>query len=124
MYRKTENISLYLIWIVILMFFAHGAVPHDHHSGYHSEHKKQSSQNQSTPVHCHVLNDLIIDRTADSISTLSFSKTSPNSFIRQLYNLPDQHKTLMVIIKTSNDLFPDDTHRLNNAPVRGSPFII
>ena len=124
MHRKTENISLYFIWIVILMFFAHGAVPHDHHSGYHSEHEEQDSQNQSIPVHCHVLNDLIIDRTADSVGTSSISKTSPNSFIYRFFNLPDKNKTLTVFIKISNDLFPDDTHRINNTPVRGSPFII
>jgi len=123
MRKKHNNITLLFLLITGLVIFSHSIIPHDHHYSFKGdkEHHHDEDATNHEPVHCYVLNEIIVDKPAASAGqsladNLPMITTQVLSSIFELNNpvfskhpFPDNEvqPALLVLIKTS--------------PTRGSP---
>jgi hypothetical protein len=123
MRKEHNNITLLFLLITGLVIFSHSIIPHDHHYSFNEdkEHHDNEDANNHEPVHCYILNEIIVDKPAtSSTQSLSnqlalvtfqvlFSIFELNNPVFSKHPFPDNEAqpTLLVLIKTS--------------PTRGSP---
>ena len=118
-----NKISIFLLVIGLVMFF-HSLVPHDHHYDNHIETTHEEHQEKDAsgnePLHCHFLNDIIVNQASTSNQTVVkqislcvlYITTVKSNTIRDLFC---ESFTAQIIH------FPDRLFLSKNSPTRGSP---
>ncbi len=128
MQKRTKNINLLFIWLIGLIFFAHGITPHHHHFDpvieQHQNENNQNGQNEDNPLHCHAFNDLVMDKPGASFSNISVPDTFTAVNTESDLRFRIAENPCGIINTTNRDkICPDDVFS-DLTPARGSPALV
>jgi hypothetical protein len=122
-----KNTFAYILLIVGLIIFSHSIIPHDHHytnvceTKHDAHHGHEDAAND--PVHCHFLNDIIIDK-AITYHSSNITDHLPLLFtiIYQVDEI-DDNQSFTVIRFLDDDGLPNRQIFIDVSPSRGSPVL-
>ena len=123
-----KNTFAYILLIVGLIIFSHSIIPHDHHYTNVCETEHDAHQGHedadNDPVHCHFLNDIIIDKAITNHSS-NITNHLPLLFTIIYQNVEiDDNQPLTVKRFLDDDGLHDRQTFIDVSPSRGSPVLV
>ncbi len=125
MQKKYKNIFLTTLLILSFVISLHSIIPHDHHNSQSEEtlnKQHEDNKNERQPFHCHLFNDLIINKKSISFHNSIKQKIILFKIISHLDIEYYETSINQKLIQNSIHI-PDEFFLSENTPTRGSPLI-
>ena len=120
MKKDLKNRIPYFLLLAGIIIFFHTILPHDHHYAADNTPQTTHSHPDNSPVHCHTLNDLIIDFSKTGLTDQTIKILSESISIQNIFPPVKTENGFLIPFELESS-YHNRLAFISISPTRGSP---